>query len=237
MANYDTAGLTYDSGVLYDATFLPTGRRKKIMPKVKFSLDGLSDAQVIQRCTSAKTALTGNAAFTTPIPSLTTFGGLITTAQTKLTTSDNAAIASKQATADKDDAIAALKQAASQLATYVELTAAGDENKIMSAGMDVRASRVPASAPGTVMNLSITAGDNAGELDLQWDPLSTANRYEAQLCAASDFATGVINLPSTSKSTSVANGLTTGTRMWARIRALNAAGPGAWSDVATKIVP
>jgi len=39
------------------------------------------------------------------------------------------------------------------------------------------------------------------------------------------------------KSKAVAEGLTTGVRMWARVRATNAAGTGAWSDVATKIVP
>ena len=58
-----------------------------------------------------------------------------------------------------------------------------------------------------------------------------------QLCATMDFAAGVITLPSVTKSKAVATGLSTGTRIWARVRALNAAGPGAWSDIATKIVP
>jgi hypothetical protein len=236
MANYDTPGLSYDSGVFYDAPNLPS-RRRKTMPKVKYSLDGLSDAQIIQQCNNTKTALTGNANFTTPVPSLTEFGAAITTAQAKLTVSDNAQTAAQQAVMDKDDAIAALLALVSQLGTYVELTAAGDETKILSAGLQVRAAKTPAPVPGTVQNLSLTAGDNAGRLDLQWDPASSGKRYEAQLCAAMDFATGVTSLPSVTKSKTVATGLTTGSRMWARVRALNATGPGAWSDPATKIVP
>jgi len=39
------------------------------------------------------------------------------------------------------------------------------------------------------------------------------------------------------KSKTAVTELTSGARMWARVRAVNAAGQGAWSDVATKIVP
>ena len=236
MAQYDTPGLTYDSGVLYDESDPPPIRRTK-MKKVKFSLDGLSDAQSIQQCTSIKMAMTGNASFATPTPTLTAFGTLITTAQTKLTASDNAATASKQATADKDTAMDALRAAAVQLATYVELTAAGDESKIMSAGMDVRAARTPTAVPDMVANLSITAGDNAGELDLQWDPVAGAKTYEIQTSPDPVTVSSWASQPSVTRSKTVILGLTSGARMWARVRGVNAAGQGAWSDVATKIVP
>ena len=207
------------------------------MKKVKFTLDKLSDAQAIQQCTNIKTAMTGNATFATPTPTLTAFGTLITTAQTKLTASDNAATASKQATADKDTALDALRAAASQLATYVELTAAGDESKIMSAGMDVRAARVPAGVPDMVSNLSITSGDNAGELDLQWDPVQGVKSYEIQTSPEPVTATSWSNQPSVTKSKTAVTGLTSGARMWVRVRAVNPAGQGAWSEIATKIVP
>jgi hypothetical protein len=165
------------------------------------------------------------------------FGTLITTAQTALTTSDNAASAAKQATVDKDNAFIALLAGVDQLATYVQLTSTGDKAKILSAGFEVRGARTPSSVPGPVMNLNITAGDNAGELDLSWDPAAGVRSYEVQLATDTMFTTGVIGLKSVTKSKAVAEGLTSGTRMWARVRATTPGGTGAWSNVATKIVP
>jgi hypothetical protein len=236
MANYDAPGLTYDSGVLYDAPFVPQPE-KKHMAKVKLNMKGLSDLQTIQQCVSVKEAMTGNANFTTPTPTLTAFGALITTAQTALTAMDNAVSAARQATVDKDNALAELLAGVDQLATYVQLTSGGDEAKILSAGFAVRAPRKPAGVPGAVMNLFITAGDSAGELDLTWDPVPGTRSYEVQLATNSDFTAGLITLKATTKSKAVAEGLASGTRMWARVRSTNAAGTGAWGDVATKIVP
>jgi len=207
------------------------------MAKTKLNLNGLSDVQIIQQCGNIKTAMTGNANFTTPIPTLTALGTLITTAQTALTASDNAQTAAKQAVADKDTAIAALLAAAAQLALYVDLTAAGDESKILSAGMQVRAAATAATTPNQVMNLNLTAGDNAGELDLQWDFIPGAKTYEIQTSPDPVTATSWTSQPSVTKSKAAVFALTSGARMWVRVRAVNAAGQGAWSDVATKIVP
>ena len=160
MANYDAPGLTYDSGVFYDALFVPPTNKKR-MAKVKLNMKGLSDLQTIQQCVSIKTALTGNADFTTPTPTLTAFGTLITSSQNALTAMDNAVSAAKQATVDKDNALVALLAGVDQLATYVQLTSAGDEAKILSAGFTVRAPRKPAGVPTQVMTLFITAGDSA----------------------------------------------------------------------------
>ncbi len=101
----------------------------------------------------------------------------------------------------------------------------------------MRADRTPAGVPTQVLSLAITAGDSAGELDLTWDPVPGTKTYQVELCPTSDFVTGVITLKAVTKSKAVATGLTTGTRMWCRVRATNASGTGAWSSVATKIVP
>src|ERR1035437_4034587 len=81
MANPDTPGWTFDSGVVYDAVFLPQPTRNK-MAKVKLNLDRLSITDLIQRGTDIKTAMTGNLSFTTPIPSLVNIGTAITTLTT-----------------------------------------------------------------------------------------------------------------------------------------------------------
>lgn len=237
MANYDTPGLTYDSGALYDdLTPLPLTTKKK-MAKVKFTLSGVPDGDAIQKCSDLKTALTGNATFPTPPVTLAAFGTLITTAQTKLTAADNAAAVAKQATADKDTAIAALAAAANQIAAYVDLTANGDESKILSAGLSIRAARTPQIVPVQVQNLSVTAGDNAGSLDAHWDGMDNAKSFEVQI-SADPFSDATWKPADTvTNSKAVLTGLTSGAKIWVRVRAINSKGKGAWSDVATKIVP
>lgn len=236
MASYDTPGLNYDSGVHYDDQPAPQPRRSK-MAKVKLNLNNLPDAQVIQRATEIKTAMTGNAAFATPIPTLTVVGTAITAAQTALTTSDNAAATSKQATATKDNAVDALRVLIMQLATYVDLTAAGDQTKILSAAMDVRSARTPSGKPDMVSNLSVTSGDSAGELDLQWDTVAGAKSYDVQTSPDPVTASSWTSQSTVTKSKTAATGLPSGTRVWTRVRAVNSAGEGAWSSSISKIVP
>ena len=59
MANYDSPGVTYDSGVLYDSVSPPPATKRTRMAKVKLSLSGMADADVLQLATNIKTAMTG----------------------------------------------------------------------------------------------------------------------------------------------------------------------------------
>lgn len=237
MPFYDSPGLTYDSGALYDDLSTLPQLGKKIMAKVKFSLKDVPDTEAIQTCTNIKTALTGNASFTTPVPSLTTFGTAITTAQNKLTAALNAQATAKQATADKETAMLALVALANQLVAYVDLTAAGDASKILSAGLAVRSAKTPQAVPGQVANLSVTAGDNEGSLDVHWDPLGNAKSYEVQKSVDPFTSTSFVTADTVTKSSVTLAGFTSGARIWVRVRAINSAGKGAWSDPAVKVVP
>ena len=157
------------------------------MAEIKLNFRGLSDLAIIQQCTNIKTALTGNANFTTPTPTLLAFDTLITTAQTKLTAADTAQQTAKLATSEKDAAIEALMAGMKQLANYVSMTANGDGLKIQSAGFSIKATASSAEVPGQVANLSITASDGAGELDLQGhdsDELRRLVHETAELVAA-----------------------------------------------------
>jgi len=62
MALYDTPGLFYDSGVLYDAV-APRPPEWKRMAKVKVGLKNLSREQIADKMATVKTAMTGNANF------------------------------------------------------------------------------------------------------------------------------------------------------------------------------
>jgi hypothetical protein len=207
------------------------------MNKVKFSLKDLPDAEVIQVCTNLKTSLSGNASFPTPTPTLTIFGGVLTNAQTKLTAPDTEQMIAKQATMDQDSAMDGLRGMAMQLARYVDVTANGNESMITSAGLNVRAAKTPQSVPSQAVNLSLTAGDNEGSLHVHWDPLDNGKSYEVQASADPFTPTSFATHDTVTKSSTTLTSLTSGSRTWARVRAINTAGKGAWSDPAVKVVP
>jgi hypothetical protein len=186
-----------------------------------------------------KTAMTSNASFTTPNPSLTSIGTLITTATTKIAAQKAAAQAALQATNDRDAAIAALNAALTLLAAYVENTSGGDAVKIQSAGMSVKAASAHIGALDQAQNLAVTAGDNDGELDATWDPVRGAKSYQVQVSADPITGTSWRDVSPVSGSGKTLTGLTSGARTWVRVRAIapKEANNGAWSDPAVKMVP
>jgi hypothetical protein len=88
-----------------------------------------------------------------------------------------------------------------------------------------------------VHNLSATTGDNDGEIDLQWDKIKNAHSYEIQRCDDPPVDANYANSVSCTVSKRAMTGLPSGTKMWFRVRAIGGAGPGPWSDPATKMVP
>lgn len=236
MADYDAPGLNYDSGVFYDALTLPQPTRKR-MAKVKLNLNGLSIGDLLQRAVDIKTAMTGNANFTTPIPTLTSVGTLTTALTTTNNTYESGLLTQKTNLTNRDNAAAALVAALSQLGGYVEAASAGDDAKIQSAGMGVRGTRAPVTVPTQVMNLSLSAGDNDGELDGQWDPVPNVKTYDVQTSPEPITSTSWVSKPSVTKSKVVLTGLPSGTRVNVRVRAVGSGGTGAWSDPSIKTVP
>lgn len=236
MADYDTPGLLYDSGVLYDVISAPASERKR-MAKVKLNLASLTDEQLLQKANDIKTAMTGNASYTTPIPTLTVLGTSITASQTKLNEWFAAQNTAQQKTTEKNALLDTLRAQLTQLAAYVEAASGGDAAKIQSAGMDVKAANAPLGLPGQVLNVSLTAGDAEGQLDAAWDRDRAAKTYEIQISVDPITGTSWQNRPSVTRSSATLTGLTSGQKIWVRVRAVGAAGHGAWSDPATKIVP
>ena len=238
MADYDADSSVYDGAFYADEPSAPKIERPR-MAKVKLGLFGLTPDGVVSLANQIKTAMTGNANFTTPNPTLTSVGTLITTATAKVAAQKAAQAAAKQATDDRDAAIDALSVALTSLASYVENTSGGDAVKIESAGMSVKAAAAAVGPLDQVQNLSITAGDAEGRLDLQWDPVRGNKGYEIQLSTDPNVAAGWKLVDTSSGSKLTQTSLTSGQKVWFRVRAKapKKVNDGAWSDPSTKIVP
>jgi hypothetical protein len=207
------------------------------MDKVKLNLRSLSPEELAGLANNIVTAMTGNANFPTPNPTLASVGGLIDALQIKIAAQTAAASAAKLATSERKTAEDALGDALRQLAAYVENASGGDQVKIESAGMQVRSGSGSIGELAQVSNLSVSEGDDDGELDAQWDRVYGAKSYEVQTSADPNVAGSWVLKMTATKSRCSISGLTSGNRVWVRVRGMGAAGPGPWSDPAGKVVP
>jgi hypothetical protein len=236
MADYDTPGLTYDSGVVYADPFAPPIQIH--MAKIKLNLNSLNGDQIVSLALQVKTAMTGNANFTTPNPTMPALGTGITNAQTKIAAYNSALAALDVLKTDRDTAVAALTALVRQEAAYVDNIANGSASIIQSAGMSVQSQRTPSGVPDMVQNLSLSAGDNAGEIDAHWDPVKgTKIGYDLQWTLTPLTEASWKDLPGTTKSKAALLGFPSGQQIYLRVRAKGSGGTGAWSQTASKFAP
>lgn len=240
MANYDSAA-TYDSGIFYDDFSVPQLPRRMAKIKVKLALSSKSDADLLTFAQAHVTAMTSNANFATPLPSAANFTAALTPYSTALGAFNTAQAAAKLATTNKDTARLALENVLTARGNYVELTAstAADPTAVIeSAAFGVKSGKTPSGVPNMVQNLALTAGDNAGELDAQWDPVSgTKINYDIQWTLTPATEASWKDLPGSTKSKSVLTGFTSGQQIYIRVRAKGSGGTGAWSQNASKFAP
>src|SRR5882672_4082166 len=208
------------------------------MAKVKLSLGRLSIPQKLTLGQNIITAMTGNANFPTPNPTLAS----LTTLRTNLSNANNAYEAGK-VTLDglkvaRDTAEAAFDAGYTTEAATVQSASGGDAAKILSSGMGVADAPGPVVPPGQVLNLVLTAGDNDGSLDFAFDPTFGAHSFELEVSVDPVSPTSWQKKLTVTKSSGTLTGLTSGARMWVRVRAIGAdPQPGPWSDPAAKPVP
>lgn len=208
------------------------------MSKIKLNFTRLSVTDKIAKARQIVTALTGNASFTTPTPALAS----VTTAINDLETANTATLAARQEaksrTTDQQNKEDALDRIMTQLASYVESAAGDNETLIQSVGMDVRAAASPSSQiPSPPANLAASAGDRDGEIDLSWDTLVGARSYVIEKSSDPPTATSWSHAAVSTRSKTTIEGLTSGTRYWFRVAAINQHGQSGWSDPAMKIAP
>ena len=208
------------------------------MPKIKLNLSSLSIPQKIAKAQQIIAALTGNTSFPTPSPALVVVTGTTNELNTAYGEAQAARQTAKEKTSAQNQKEDALDRVLTQLAAYVESVAGSNEQLILSAGMDTRAPAVVASEPPTPPQaLTPTAGDHDGQIDLSWDPVSGGKSYVIDQSGDPVTPTSWSHGGVSTKSTFTATGLTSGTRYWFRVAAVNNIGQSGWSDPATKIAP
>lgn len=202
------------------------------MATVKQELRDLDYSGMIQYMTDVEAALTNNATFATP--PLTDIGNGKANLQSKLNARNAAQDALNLAQTDLEQALTDARTTMSSAGSYVQSTSGGDEAKIISAGMKVQADAAPITTLPAPGDLSATAGDQEGEIDLDWDRVKGSKSYEVQKSAdASNWQHAGV----ATKSKMTVSGLTSGTKYWFRVRAIGSRVNSPWSDPATKVAP
>ena len=235
--NYDDPAVFWDlPGFFYDMTGGVPNPHKP-MAKPKLTLKDLSLLQKIQKANDIVTALTGNASYTTPNPTLVTVTAKSDAAAAAFSEREQ----TKQLLDEKQTAMNStetdLDATLTALMSYVESTSLGDAEKILSAGFEIKGQPAPIGPMPQVQNLDSSTNAAEGVVVLRWKAVKGAKSYEVQTSPDPFTSVSWQHTASVTKATHTLTGLPTGGRCWFRVRAIGTAGPGPWSDPAMKTVP
>ncbi|MBP9195540.1 MAG: fibronectin type III domain-containing protein [Saprospiraceae bacterium] len=209
------------------------------MAQLKLELSTLTNEEVIALAETIITSMTGNPNFTTPNPSLADLTAAKTGAQTKVNNANNKRQQSENATVQANNAMSSLKSTITLIGAYVLNESGGDGDKMTSAGMDLKSEGAPKPTPAKVSDVSLTQGDDEGEVDIHWHPQNkVVSTYSIRYTYGDINAPNWQNAPeSPTKSKYTLAGLTKGQQVWIEVAGNNAQGKGGWSDPAVIYVP
>jgi hypothetical protein len=201
------------------------------MAKIKLDHTRLDTPAYIARMREISAALAVVPVFAPLAPKLAPFNTLVDELEDASTAYVAAVQAAKTALATRDAARVAVEEGARGLALGAE-SETSDDADLQAGGWHLRGAAVPVGPMTAPQNLAVNGGDMEGEVDLSWEPVYGRDTYLAEYATGStgpwtQFYVG-------KKSMATAGGLVSGTAYWFRVRAVGAAGPGPWSDVAQK---
>lgn len=231
--HYDTPGLVFDDPTLFYDDATPSSVTPHRMKKAKVTFVR-NDAETVAGVTeSIVAAMTGNANFATPAPTLASLTGKATALRVKKQSVTDLETQLSTARSEQKVLINELKLEVYMLRDYVQDETDGDESKIHSAGMQIVGERQPVGPLPQVQNLKVMVSDLTGTLEAEWRPINGALVYliETALTAEGQYT----QVTACSRSRCTITDLVPGTKYWVRVRAVGAAGLGPYSDVAYKI--
>lgn len=193
----------------------------------------LSDSKLLSRSAQINLAMTGNANFPTPTPTLAALQTALTEFESALA---KATTGSELDKAIKNDRRQELIDLLHALGNYVLFTVSGDRTKAVSSGFGIAKQPEPLPPITKPENLQVTEGLNAGELVIKFKRVLGARCYMIQY--AEDTTTGELMWQSQTTTTSryTLKQLQSGKKYQVRIAVVGTNGQLVYSDAVTRIV-
>ena len=242
-------GLRYDTGIRYASVGgsgepINPAPKPKHMAQIKYPLSRKSGADLIAqgKLTSGKLNPTGAGPPPPPIPAMVAQATVLLAATTLADVEDAKVEALKVALAQqilvRNAAVDALRKEHAATISGLEAAAKGDPVILAHGGYPVSTGETtPSAVPGPVRNLTLTANEADGTLDGTHEPAEDAVSYQVQITTVDPITGPYHEVLTPTSSTWKLTGLTSGSRVWIRVRGIGPKGQGPWSDPATKIVP
>ena len=212
-------------------------------PRISTDFNRIKDAELLLKANAIIAAMTDNPNFPEPwpvqVPTLQVLRDAVAAFQTAV---QDALTRDTTKILLRDKAWEYLVHQLLDLVPFVEMIAKGDVNILLSSGFELCKERTHTGSTRTSLEapagFTVKRSDREGELIAHVAKLQGAGSYELQM--AEGDPTVVENWHQyaifTNGSKMVVTGLTPGHRVSVRVRGINAAGPGAWSDTVTLIV-
>ena len=241
--HYDDDAVTYDSVFYYadDQDPQPNTTRSKHMAKLKLNTSRMNPTQLIAKADVVLPKIAPTPPAVPPVPNMTARAAALQTARDNAKAANDAYEAAKAGLPTlkeaRDATADVLRGAHNAMGSALE-GETDDPVALSATGYDLADDNSAATTPpGMVDNLKLTAGDLAQTLDGAFDPEPLAYTYEVQLTTVDPINGPWDTVLTPTASSFKLTGLTSGQRVWVRVRAIGSKGAGAWSDPFTKIVP
>jgi hypothetical protein len=194
-------------------------------------------ADVVLKASTVIGMMTGNPDFITLTPILAEVTAQLEILDKAITEQKVAEQTAVQKTKEMHDEKDKLTDLLLKLCNYVSSEANGSENIILGSGFDVKKTPAPIGLLPAPKKVRALQGNNDGEIIGTWSRVKGARSYSIELSTDIKQATSWSHITTVTKSKCTIKKLTSGTRIWIRVVAINAAGKGAYSGPAPKTVP
>lgn len=210
---------------------------RKRMFEINLNLKNINFGTLITRVRATVTAFLDHTdVFPTPDPELASVTAKANALADTIVLRDAAKASAKALTSEVDELATQLKDLYKGLGSYVGKKAT-TEAQVNSVLMEVKGKPAPRPVPDRVEGLELSPADHDGGLDSHWDPDSDADHFELETNDDPDNATTWKHKCTCTNSRVQINDLISGARVWVRVRGVNAAGAGPWSDPVARRVP